>query len=150
MDMALSLAEEALRKGQAPFGAVLADEAGAVLGSGHNQVGAEKDPTAHAEVVALRDAWRRLGEKRALSACTLFTSCEPCLMCAFVIAQFRIPRVVFAARGTDVPVQQRLLDADLSQAAAWIEAQPGWSLIALRGGLMRERALRVMQRFDWG
>ncbi|MFC0384946.1 nucleoside deaminase [Muricoccus vinaceus] len=150
MRLALQQAEAALAAGQAPFGAVVVDAAGAVIGLGHNQVRADRDPSAHGEVVAIRDALRRLRSGRLPEGTTLYTSCEPCLMCAVVIAQLGIPRVVYAARGTDVPGAKRLLDADLSQAAPWVNARSGWTPIALRGDLLREDALRSMAAFDWG
>jgi tRNA(adenine34) deaminase len=71
-------------------------------------------------------------------------------LCSFVIAQFRIPRVVLAARGTDVPTYKRLLDADLSEAAAWVNRQQGWAPLMVRGEVMREEALRTIMAFDWG
>ena len=123
---------------------------GAVVGQGYNLVRAEQDPTAHGEVVAIRRAWRRLGEKQAFGACTLYTSCEPCLMCSCAIAQLGLGRVVFAARGTDVPQARRLFDADLTGAAAWAAGRPGWAMPETRGGFLREEALRIMARFDWG
>ncbi|TPG59035.1 nucleoside deaminase [Roseomonas nepalensis] len=150
MERAIAQAEAGLAGGQAPFGALVVDAAGAVLGEGHNRVRADRDPSAHGEVVAIRAALRRLDSGRLPPGTTLYTSCEPCLMCAVVIAQLGIGRVVYAARGTDVPGAKRLLDADLSQAAPWIRAQPGWTPVALRGDLLRERALRCMAAFDWG
>jgi tRNA(adenine34) deaminase len=150
MRRALAQAEAALTKGQAPFGAVVVDEAGEVLGEGHNTVRSDRDPSAHGEVVAIRAALRRLESGRLPSGTTLYTSCEPCLMCAVVIAQLGIRRVVYAARGTDVPGAKRLLDADLSQAAPWVNANPAWTPIELRGDLLREEALRSMAAFDWG
>ena len=150
MQRALEQAEAALAAGQAPFGAVIVDGTGGILGEGHNQVRADRDPSAHGEVVAIRNAIRRLDSGKLPPGTTLYTSCEPCLLCAVVIAQLGIGRVVFAARGTDVPGAKRLLDADLSQAVPWINAQPGWTPMRLRGDLMREEALRSMAAFDWG
>ena len=150
MRRALAQAEAALTQGQAPFGAVVVDAAGEVLGEGHNTVRADRDPSAHGEVVAIRAALRRLDSGKLPPGTTLYTSCEPCLMCAVVIAQLGIGRVVYAARGTDVPGAKRLLDADLSQAAPWVNAHPGWTRIELRGDLLREEALRSMAAFDWG
>jgi tRNA(adenine34) deaminase len=149
MRLALAQAELAASKGQTPFGAVVVNQAGEVVGSGHNRVRADKDPTAHAEIVAIRDAWRRLGEREMLAACILYSSCEPCLLCSFVITQARIPRVVFAARGTDVPIYKPLLDADLLKAAAWVNQQPDWGQLEVRGEFMREQALRTIKEFDW-
>ncbi|WP_298966539.1 nucleoside deaminase [uncultured Methylobacterium sp.] len=149
MRRAIALSEAAVAKGQAPFGAVVVDAAGRVVGEGHNTVRADHDPTAHGEMVALRDAWGRLGERGPLQDCTLYTSCEPCLMCTVVIAQMRLRRVVFAARGTDVPGAQRLFDADLAKAAAWIDGRPGWRAVEVEGDVMRDEALAVMRLFDW-
>jgi tRNA(Arg) A34 adenosine deaminase TadA len=60
-------------------------------------------PAAHSEIVAIRNAWRRLGAWPLLAGSTLYSSCEPCLLCSFVITQIGFSRAVFAARGTDVP-----------------------------------------------
>jgi len=57
----------------------------------------------------------------------LYSSCEPCLLCSFVISQIGFKRVVFAARGADVPGYKPLLGADLSKAAAWVNAQADWA-----------------------
>lgn len=150
MRRALALAEAAIAVGQAPFGAVVVDADGAVAGEGHNTVAADHDPTAHGEVVALRAAWARLGDRRRLADCTLYTSCEPCLMCSAAIAQLGLRRVVFAARGTEVPGARRLFDADLTGAAAWAAGRPGWRMPEIRGDLLRREALAIMARYDWG
>jgi tRNA(adenine34) deaminase len=100
-------------------------------------VRADRDPAAHDEVVAIRDAWRRLGAWEMLKGSTLYSSCEPCLLCSFVIAQIGISRVVFAARGTDVPTYKPLLAADLTEAAAWVNAQPDWAPLEIVGDFMR-------------
>ena len=149
MRLALEQAELAASRGQTPFGAVVVDASGTVVGAGHNRVRADRDPTAHGEIVALRDAWRRLGEREHLTACTLYSSCEPCLLCSFVITQFRIPRVVFAARAADVPKYKSLLDADLAQAPRWVNQQDSWAPVEVRGEFMRDEALRTINAFDW-
>ncbi len=79
------------------------DRDGRVIGEGHNTVRADRDPTAHGEVVAIRDAWRLVGDRHLLRGGTVYTTIEPCLLCSFVITQLGFRRVVFAARGTDVP-----------------------------------------------
>ncbi|MBL6453937.1 nucleoside deaminase [Belnapia sp. T6] len=151
MRRALHWAEAALAAGQAPFGAVVVDAEGAVLGEGHNTVAADRDVTAHAEVVALRAAWNRLGDRQGLAACTLYTSCEPCLMCSCAITQLGLRRVVFAARGDEVPGARRLFEADLTGAAAWAaEHRPGWRMPEIRGELLRAEAVAIMARYDWG
>jgi tRNA(adenine34) deaminase len=149
MTRALELAEAAVRRGQTPFGAVVVDRDGALVGEGHNTVRADRDPAAHGEIVAIRDAWRRLGAWQALRGATLYTSCEPCLLCSFAITQLGLGRVVFAARATDVPTYRSLLGADLSVAAAWVNAQPDWPPIEVVGDFMRDRARETLAAFPW-
>ena len=150
IERALRLAELAVARSQTPFGAVIVDRDGELVGEGHNTVRADRDPTAHGEIAAIRDAWRRLGTWQRLTGGTLYTSCEPCLLCSFVITQVGIGRVVFAARGTDVPTYRPLLGADLMAAAAWVNAQPDWSPLEVVGDFMRARALATIAAFPWG
>lgn len=95
MRAALALAEEAWRQGEVPVGAVVVAE-GAIIGRGYNAPIGRRDPTAHAEIVALRDAARALGNYR-LPDCDLYVTLEPCAMCAGAIMQARIRRLVFGA-----------------------------------------------------
>src|SRR5437773_9477069 len=81
---------------EVPVGAVILDPAGALIARAHNQREADADPTAHAEVVALRAAGRALGSWR-LDGCTLVVTLEPCAMCAGAIVLGRLARVVFGA-----------------------------------------------------
>lgn len=107
MGLALSEARGALATGDVPIGAVVIGPDGGVLGSGRNEREALGDPTAHAEMVAIRGAAARLRELRAqdggpgdgwrLEDCTLVVTLEPCAMCAGAIVLARIPRVVFGA-----------------------------------------------------
>lgn len=150
MERALRQAEIAVTQGQTPFGAVVVNRDGEMIGEGHNLVRATLDPAAHGEIVAIREAWRRAGQWKQLQGCTLYTSCEPCLLCSFVITQIGFGRVVFAARGSDVPGYQPLLGADLTQAAEWVNAQPGWTRLEVVGDFMRERAREVIGAFPWG
>jgi tRNA(Arg) A34 adenosine deaminase TadA len=149
MVLALKLAEMAVSAGQTPFGAVVVDRDGRLVGEGHNRVRADLDPTAHSEIVAIREAWSRLGEWQKLAGSTLYSSCEPCLLCSFVITQIGFRQVVFAARGTDVPGYKPLLGADLGKAAAWVNAQPDWPPLEVCGDFMRERALEIITAFPW-
>ena len=150
MERALELAETAITRGQTPFGAVIVDREGQLIGAGHPPLRADRDPTAHGENVAIRAAWRRLGAWRQLAGTTLYTSCEPCLLCSFVITQIGIGRVVFAARATDVPSYRPLLGADLMVAAAWVNAQPDWAPLEVVGDFMRARAVDIIAAFPWG
>ncbi|WP_310448592.1 tRNA adenosine(34) deaminase TadA [Sulfuritalea sp.] len=96
MGLALDLAREAGATGEVPVGALVVLE-GEVVGRGFNQPIGRHDPTAHAEIMALRDAATRLGNYR-LPGCTLYVTLEPCAMCAGAIMHARIERVVFGAR----------------------------------------------------
>ena len=96
MQAALSLAKVAADKGDVPVGAIVVNEAGEILGTGQNLREQNNDPTAHAEIVALRDASEKLGSWR-FDDLTLVVTLEPCAMCAGAILQSRVKRLVFAA-----------------------------------------------------
>jgi tRNA(adenine34) deaminase len=96
MNEALALARAAGASGEVPVGAVVVKD-GAIVGRGSNAPIGGHDPTAHAEIVALREAGRALGNYR-LPDCELYVTIEPCAMCAGAILQARIGRVVFGAR----------------------------------------------------
>ncbi|GAA3918661.1 tRNA adenosine(34) deaminase TadA [Luteimonas lutimaris] len=98
MQHALALADRAEREDdEIPVGAVLVDAAGNVVGEGWNRNIGAHDPTAHAEIVAMREAGRALGNHR-LIGCTLYVTLEPCAMCAMAMVHARLARVVFGAR----------------------------------------------------
>jgi len=95
MGEALALARSAGERGEVPVGAIVVKD-GAVVGRGGNAPIAASDPTAHAEIAALRDAGRALGNYR-LPGCTVYVTLEPCAMCAQALMHARVSRVVFAA-----------------------------------------------------
>jgi len=96
MRIALQEARAAALRGEVPIGAVVSDAAGRVLARAGNRVQELRDPTAHAEMLALREAARLLGDKQ-LEGCTLTVTLEPCAMCAQAASHARIARVVFGA-----------------------------------------------------
>ena len=96
MQQAISLAKEAATKGDVPVGALVVDDAGTIFGQGANLREQDNDPTAHAEIVAIRDAAKKLGNYR-LDDLTMVVTLEPCGMCAGAIAQSRIKRLVFGS-----------------------------------------------------
>ena len=96
MRQALELAREAEAAGEVPVGAVVVRE-GAVIGRGRNSPIQTNDPTAHAEILALREAAGATGNYR-LSATTLYSTIEPCVMCAGALVAARVTRLVFGAR----------------------------------------------------
>jgi tRNA(adenine34) deaminase len=95
MRLALELAQHAAAGGEVPIGAVLVKD-GEPVGQGWNRPIADQDPSAHAEIIALRDAGRRLGNYR-LPGTTLYVSLEPCVMCAGALVHARVARVVYGA-----------------------------------------------------
>ena len=97
MSLALELAREAAACGEVPVGAVVVDGAGRVIGQGRNRREESGDATAHAELEAIREACRSLGDWR-LEGCALYVTLEPCPMCTGAIINARIPTVVFGAR----------------------------------------------------
>jgi len=96
MAIALTLAKKAQQQGEVPVGAIIVrdDE---ILGEGYNQVIGKHDPSAHAEIEALRTASQKI-ENYRLSATTMYVTLEPCLMCAGAIVHARVERVVFATK----------------------------------------------------
>ena len=114
MQQALELAEQARAAGEVPIGAVIV-VGGEVVGKGSNSPIAANDPTAHAEMLAMREACSRIGNYR-LEGATLYSTLEPCVMCAGALVAARVSRLVFAARDLrfgGVRSKFRLADSDL-------------------------------------
>ena len=97
MRIALDLGREAAARGNRPLGSLLVDSAGAVVSKGENRVYTDQDPTAHGEMVVIREACRRLGTLD-LAGHTLYTSLEPCPMCCWAILESKVSRLVLGAR----------------------------------------------------
>jgi tRNA(adenine34) deaminase len=96
MEIALEEARAAAARGEVPVGAVVTDKSGQILARAGNEVEARHDPSAHAEMLVLREAARKLGQTR-LGDCTLTVTLEPCPMCAQAASFFRVARTVFGA-----------------------------------------------------
>lgn len=96
MEKALALAQKAFESGEIPVGAIVIDAEGNVIGEGYNLRETTLSPTAHAEIIAIEQAAKRLGQWR-LSDCTLYVTLEPCPMCAGAIMNSRLKRVVYGA-----------------------------------------------------
>ena len=99
MNEALGLARQARAAGEVPIGCVIVGPEGQCLGEGFNRRIIDNDPSAHAEIVAMRQAGRALGDWR-LEGCTLYVTLEPCAMCAGAMVNARVPRLVY---GCDDP-----------------------------------------------
>lgn len=96
MQLAIRMAREAERLGEVPIGAVIVDSEGKVLASASNRTIKNNDPTAHAEILALRTAALRVGNYR-LNGTTMYSTIEPCAMCAGALVNARVARVVYGA-----------------------------------------------------
>ena len=96
MDEAIAIARKATSTGDVPVGAIIINADGVIIGRGSNEREANSDPTAHAEIVAIRSATNRLQNSR-LDGATLIVTLEPCVMCAGAIAQSRISNLIFGA-----------------------------------------------------
>lgn len=141
MRRALALAAQAEAGGDVPVGAVLV-RAGEIIGEGWNQPIAACDPTAHAEIVALRDAARRVGNYR-LPDTTLYVTIEPCAMCAGALVHARIGRLVYGAKEPKagaVTSRNTLLDgAHLNHRVAYAGGVLAEDCAALMGNFFRRR-----------
>ena len=138
MRAALDEADAALGTGDVPVGAVVLDAAGTVIARGRNRREADGDPTAHAEIVAIREAARSIGQWR-LDGLTLVVTLEPCTMCAGAITAARLSRLVYGAAdpragavgsACDVVRDQRLVPAP-----------------EVIGGVLAQQCLNVIRRF---
>ena len=137
MREALALARQAAEAGEVPVGAVVV-KGGTVIGRGHNQPVSGRDPTAHAEVMALRDAAERVGNYR-LADCDLYVTLEPCAMCAGAIMHARISRVIYGAAdpksGACGSVVNLFADSRLNHHATVV------------GGVMADGAGKLLKEF---
>ena len=95
MQQAIALAQQAAEQGEVPVGAIIVKD-GAIIGKGSNTPINTHDPTAHAEIIAMRDAAQRIGNYRLVD-CTLYVTLEPCAMCTGAMQHARIARVVYGA-----------------------------------------------------
>jgi tRNA(adenine34) deaminase len=138
MRQAIALAEAAARLGETPVGCVILDAAGRIIGRGHNRRQIDADPTAHAEMLALRQAAGELGDWR-LSGCTAVATLEPCPMCAGALVNARIARLVYGAAdpkaGAARTLYQLCDDGRLNHR------------MAVRGGVLAEECGRLLQQF---
>ena len=138
MREALGAAREAAARGEVPVGACLVSEDGRVLAVAGNRTRSDCDPTAHAEVVALREAAHRVGNYR-LTGATMYATVEPCAMCAGALVQARVRRLVYGAA-----------DPKAGAVESVFRVCDSGSLnhrMELRPGVLEEECRRVMQEF---
>ena len=137
MREALVQAKKALKKGEVPIGAVvvLGDE---IIGRGYNQPITTKDPTAHAEIFALKEASNRLDNYR-LNEAVIYTTLEPCLMCAGALVHARIKKIIFAAQDTKSGV--------VVNNGGLIQSEFLNHKVSFEGGILEKQASKLLKDF---
>ena len=137
MEEALRAAQRALDAGEVPVGAIVVKD-GRIVGRGWNQNITASDPTAHAEIIALRDAGSAVGNHR-LEDCELFVTIEPCAMCAGALVHARIRRLVYGAEdpkaGAVHSIMQVLVNPQMNHR------------VEVRGGVLAGRSAELLQTF---
>ena len=137
MKEALVQAKKALKKGEVPIGAVvvLGDK---IIGRGYNQPITTKDPTAHAEIIALKEASNRL-ENYRLNEAIIYTTLEPCLMCAGALVHARIKKIIFAAQDTKSGV--------VVNNGGLIQSEFLNHKVSFEGGILEKQASKLLKDF---
>ena len=137
MREALVQAKKALKKGEVPIGAVvvLGEE---IIGRGYNQPITKKDPTAHAEIIALKEASNRLDNYR-LNEAIIYTTLEPCLMCAGALVHARIKKIIFAAQDTKSGV--------VVNNGGLIQSEFLNHKVSFEGGILEKQASKLLKDF---
>jgi len=137
MEVALAEAREAEAEGEVPVGAVVVRE-GEVIARAHNRPMASNDPTAHAEILALRAAAEKLGNYR-LVGCALYVTLEPCAMCAGALVHARVERLVYAAADPKAGA--------VASCLRLLEASHLNHRVEVTAGVLAEEAAALLQRF---
>ena len=137
MREALVQAKKALKKGEVPIGAVvvLGDE---IIGRGYNQPITTRDPTAHAEIIALKEASNRL-ENYRLNEAIIYTTLEPCLMCSGALVHARIKKIIFAAQDTKSGV--------VVNNGGLIQSEFLNHKVSFEGGILEKEASKLLKDF---
>ena len=137
MREALVQAKKALKKGEVPIGAVvvLGDE---IIGRGYNQPITTRDPTAHAEIIALKEASNRLDNYR-LNEAIIYTTLEPCLMCSGALVHARIKKIIFAAQDTKSGV--------VVNNGGLIHSEFLNHKVSFEGGILEKEASKLLKDF---
>ena len=137
MREALVQAKKALKKGEVPIGAVvvLGDK---IIGRGYNQAITTKDPTAHAEIIALKEASNRL-ENYRLNEAIIYTTLEPCLMCAGALVHARIKKIIFATQDTKSGV--------VVNNGGLIQSEFLNHKVSFEGGILEKEASKLLKDF---
>jgi len=137
MREAIHEARIAADQGETPVGAVIA-RGGQIIGRGHNRRETDKDPTAHAEMIAIRQASQALGGWRLLG-CTLYVTLEPCIMCAGAMVLARLPRVVFGAYDPKAGAAGSVIDV--------LTANDFNHAVEVTGGILADECATLLKEF---
>jgi tRNA(adenine34) deaminase len=138
MQEALKLAQEAAIKGDVPVGALVVDDAGNILGVGANLRERENDPTAHAEIVAIRNAANKIGNYR-LDDLTMLVTLEPCGMCAGAILESKISRLIFGSYNIKLGAVGSVYDI--------IRDQRLMNNVEVHGGILEKQCNKILNEF---
>lgn len=138
MSLALDEAQQAYHEGEVPIGAVLIDGDGILICREHNRIEQLHDATAHAEILALREASRKLNRRR-LSDCTLYSTVEPCAMCAGALVLCRVKRLVYGATDSKFGAAESIFNVVNNLA---LNHQ-----LDVTAGVMEEESRELMQKF---
>jgi tRNA(adenine34) deaminase len=138
MQKALKLAQEAAIKGDVPVGALVVDDAGNILGVGANLRERENDPTAHAEIVAIRNAANKIGNYR-LDDLTMLVTLEPCGMCAGAILESKISRLIFGSYNIKLGAVGSVYDI--------IRDQRLMNNVEVHGGILEKQCNKILNEF---
>ncbi len=138
MRLALTEARQAYDEGEVPIGAVLIDEDGILICGEHNRIEQLNDATAHAEILALRAASRKLNRRR-LSSCTLYSTVEPCAMCAGALVLCRVRRLVYGATDSKFGAAESLFNVTDNPALN--------HRLNVTAGVLEDECLALMKNF---
>ncbi|MFH0925406.1 MAG: tRNA adenosine(34) deaminase TadA [bacterium] len=138
MQLALKEASIAYQKGEVPIGAIVVNQSGEVIAGAHNQVEELNDPTAHAEILAIRKAAYKIKNWR-LQECTIFCTVEPCVMCAGCIIQARIKKLVYASEDNKFGAVKSLYNI--------LEDQRLNHYVEVDAGLFKDKSVNLLKSF---
>ena len=138
MNMALEEAAKALERGEVPIGAVIVENSGNIVARAGNETRARLDPSAHAEVLAIREACTVLKTERLVN-CDMYVTLEPCAMCAALIANARIRRIYFAASDPK--------SGGIQQGARIFDRKQTHHVPEIYSGIGEEKAAKLLRKF---
>ncbi|MDF2952961.1 MAG: tRNA A34 adenosine deaminase TadA [Thermodesulfobacterium sp.] len=138
MKEALKEAELAFKEDEVPVGAVVVSPEGKIIGKGRNQILKLCDPTAHAEILAIKEACKNLGNYR-LIGCKIYVTLEPCPMCAYALVLARIEEIIFATRDEKTGACRSIYNI--------VENKKLNHQIKIREGLLKEKAQKLLKDF---